>query len=162
MDLMVRRDIQQLGHDAQKVQRRLEILEHDHEVWARERQHYDLMRLIKHVKWLESDVCMMQADCMCMGIRYREDGTQLIFDSLHRAFATLNVLFEDLKQVRLQLNESYIHPTELKQLEIDWGRFKKTIKEIQGYLEYGEKSLKARNVIPLSRTASHLKAHLEV
>ena len=98
---------------------------------------------------------------MSMGIRHREDGTQFIFDSLHPAFATLNVLFEDLKQVRIQLNESYIHPAELRQLEIDWGRFKKTIKEIQEYLQYGEKSLKARNVIPLSRKALNLKAHLE-
>ncbi|MFH1931739.1 MAG: hypothetical protein ABIN18_09155 [Pseudomonadota bacterium] len=50
--------------DAQKVQMALEMLEQDHEAWAREREQYDPMQLVKHVNRLESNVCMMQSDCM--------------------------------------------------------------------------------------------------
>ena len=75
MDIVIRQDIRQLVHDAQGVQRGLDMLEQDHDDWARERQRYDLTQLIKRVNRLESDVSMMQSDCMSMGLRYQEDGT---------------------------------------------------------------------------------------
>lgn len=138
MGLVIRRDIQQLVHDAQGVQRGLDILEQDHADWARERQQYDLTQLIKRVNRLESDVSMMQSDCMSMSIRYQEDGTWQVVDSLHRAFAIMDTLFNDLKQVRTDLNDSYIHPGELRQLEIDWDKFRKTIGQIQKHLQDSE------------------------
>ena len=144
MDLVIRQDIRQLVHDAQEVQRGLDMLEQDHDDWARERQQYDLTLLIKRVNRLESDVSMMQSDCMSMGLRYQEDGTWQVVDSLHRAFATLDTLFNDLKQVRTDLNDSYIHPAELKQLEIDWDRLKKTIGQIQKHLQDSENFLKLK------------------
>ena len=144
MDPMIRRDIRQLVHDAQEVQRGLDMLEQDHDDWARERQQYDLTRLIKRVNRLESDVSMMQSDCMSMNLKYQEDGTWQIVDSLHRAFAILDTLFNDLKQVRTDLNDSYIHLAELKQLEIDWDRFRKTIGQIQKYLQDSENFLKLK------------------
>ena len=138
MDIVIRQDIRQLVHDAQGVQRGLDMLEQDHDDWARKRQQYDLTQLIKRVNRLVSDVSMMQSDCMSMGLRYQEDGTWQAVDSLHRAFVTLNILFNDLKQVRTDLNDSYIHPAELKQLGIDWDRLKKTIGQIQKYLQDSE------------------------
>ena len=138
MDIVIRQDIRQLVHDAQGVQRGLDMLEQDHDDWARKRQQYDLTQLIKRVNRLVSDVSMMQSDCMSMGLRYQEDGTWQAVDSLHRAFVTLNILFNDLKQVRTDLNDSYIHSAELKQLGIDWDRLKKTIGQIQKYLQDSE------------------------
>ena len=138
MDFAIREDIQQLVHDAKEVQRGLDILEQDHNDWARERQEYDLIRLIKRVNRLESDVSMMQSDCMSMVLRYKEDGTSQVVDGLHRAFATLNILFNDLKQVRTDLNDSYIHSEELKQLEVDWDRLRKTVGQIQKHLQGSE------------------------
>ena len=135
MDLVIRRDIRKLLHDAHEVQKGLDMLEQDHNDWARERQQYDLTQLIKRVNRLESDVSMMQSDCMSMGIRYQEDGTWQVVDSLHRTFASLDNLFNDLKQVRTGLKDSYIHPGELKQLEVDWHRLKKTIGQIQKHLQ---------------------------
>ena len=151
MDLVIRRDIRQFVHDAQEVQRGLDMLEQDHDDWARERQQYDLTRLIKRVNRLESDVSMMQSDCMSMGLRYQEDGTWQVVDSLHRAFAILNILFNDLKQVKTDLNDSYIHPAELKQLEIDWDRLKKTIGQIQKHLQDSENFLKTKGDLPSER-----------
>ena len=144
MDLVIRRDIRQLVHDAQEVQRGLDMLEQDHDDWARERQQYDLTQLIKHVNRLESDVSMMQSDCMAMGLRYQEEGTWQVVDSLHRAFATLDTLFNDLKQVRKDLNDSYIHSADLKQLEIDWDRLKKMIGQIHKHLQDSENFLKTK------------------
>ena len=144
MDLVIQQDIRQLVHDAQEVQRGLDMLEQDHDDWARERQQYDLTQLIKRVTRLESDVSMMQSSCMSMDIRYQEDGTWQVVDSLHRAFAILDTLFNDLKQVRTDLNDSYIHPAELKQLEIDWDRLKKTIGQIQKHLQDSENFLKTK------------------
>lgn len=144
MDIVIRQDIRQLVYDAQGVQRGLDMLEQDHDDWARERQQYDLTRLIKRVNRLESDVSMMQSDCMTMGLRYQEDGAWQVVDSLHRAFATLDTLFNDLKQVRTALNDSYIHPAELRQLEVDWDRLKKTIGQIQKHLQDSENFLELK------------------
>ena len=150
MDLMIRRDIRQLVCDAHKVKRSLEMLEQDHEAWARERQQYDLIRLIKELNRLGSDVSMMQSDCMSMSISYREDGSWQVLDSLHRAFATLNILFNDLKKVSRELNETYIDSHDLNQLGIDWGKFTKSIKQIQRYVKDGEDILKVKDVLPSS------------
>jgi hypothetical protein len=147
MDLVIRRDIGQLVHDVQETQRGLDILEQDHDDWARERQRYDLTQLIKGVNRLESDVSMIQSDCMSMRLRYQVDGPWQVGDSLHRAFTILDILFNDLKQVRTDLNDSYIHPEELKQLEIDWGRLKKTIGQIRKHLQDSENFLKLKGVL---------------
>lgn len=144
MDLVIRRDIRKLLHDAHEVQKGLDMLEQDHNDWARERQQYDLTQLIKRVNRLESDVSMMQSDCMSMGIRYQEDDTWQVVDSLHHTFASLDNLFNDLKQVRTDLKDSYIHPGELNQLEVDWGRLKKTIGQIQKHLQDSENFLKLK------------------
>jgi len=144
MDLLIRGDIRKLLHDAQEVQKGLDMLEQDHDDWARERQQYDLTRLIKRVNRLESDVSMMQSDCVSMGLRYQEGGPWQVVDSLHRAFATLDTLFNDLKQVRTDLNDSYIRPGELKQLEVDWDRLKKTIGQIQKHLQDSENFLELK------------------
>jgi hypothetical protein len=141
MDLMIRRDIRQMLRDAQKVKKGLEMLEQDHEVWARQRQQYDLEQLIKFVNRLESDVSIMQSDCISMGLSYQEVGAWQVLRSLHHAFAVLNILFTDLKEVKAELNKTYIHSSELKQLKIDWGRFRKTIKQIQDYLQNGQNFL---------------------
>jgi len=45
MDIVIRQDIQQLVHDAQEVQGGLDILEQDHNAWARERKQYARLHL---------------------------------------------------------------------------------------------------------------------
>jgi hypothetical protein len=163
MDLIIRRDIRQLLCDGQKVQKGLDMLEQDHEIWARERQQYDLKQLIKHVNRLESDVSIMQSDCMSVGLSYQEVGIWQILESIHHAFEALNTLFSDLKKVRTELSDAYIHPTDLKQLEIDWGRFRKTIGQIQEYLHNGQNFLEQENSLPSSEQVGNdlsMQTHL--
>ena len=131
MNLLIRRDIQQLVLDTGKVRRELDVLEQDQKTWAREREKNDLASVIDHLKELEFDVSVMQADCVSIGCLQREDGAWRIIDSLHRAFVTLNILFNDLKKMRTELKEAFIHSADVKQLEIDWGRFSKTVRQIE-------------------------------
>ena len=163
MDLMIRRDIRQMLRDAQKVKRGLAMLEQDHEVWARQGQQYDLEQLIKLVNRLESDVSIMQSDCISMGLNYQEVGVWQVLKSLHHAFAALNILFTDLKKVKAELNKAYIHSSELKQLRIDWGRFRKTIKQIQDYLHNGQNFLEQENSLSSSEQVGNdlsMQTHL--
>ena len=48
---------------------------------------------------------------------------------IQRSFAYLDTVFQDLKKARHDLKEAYIHPEELKNLEIDWARFRKNIRK---------------------------------
>jgi len=147
MDLVIKENIEQLILDAQEVKRGLKRLQ------ARGWQQYDLKQLMEHVKGLEFDVSivrMMLSDCMSMSLGYQKNGSWQAADILKRAFAILDVLFNDLKQVRTDLDNSYIHPDELKQLEIDWERFRKRIWQTLKYLQDGEHLLKIKNVLPSS------------
>jgi len=153
MDLVIKENIEQLIHDAQEVKGGLKRLKRDHTAQARGRQQYDLKQLMEHVKGLEFDVSilrMMLSDRMSVSLGYQKNESWHAADILKRAFAVLDVLFNDLKQVRMELNNSYIHPDELKQLEIDWDRFRKRIWQIQKSLQDGEHLLKIKNVLPSS------------
>ena len=131
MHLVIRGDIQQLVLDTGKVRRELDVLEQDQKTWAREREENDLANVIDHLKELEFDVSIMQADCVSIGYLQWEDGAWRILDSVHRAFATLDILFNDLKKMRTELKEAFIHSADVKQLEIDWGRFSKAVRQIE-------------------------------
>lgn len=131
MKLVIRGDMRQLVIDARKVRRELSMLEQDQKRWAREREANDLANMIDHLKKLEFDVSMMQADCVSIGCLQQEDSAWRVSDSLHRAFATLNILFNDLKKMKTELNKDYIHSGDVKKLEIDWGRFSKTVRQIE-------------------------------
>jgi hypothetical protein len=156
MDLVIRRDIRQLVNDAQEVQSGLDMLEQDHEAWAREHEENDLVEVLDHLKRLEFGVSMMQADCISMGHRYRENGTRQVLESLHQAFSTLDTLFNDLKKVRTEINEAYIRSTDLNQLKIDWGRFRKTIGQIEKHLRDGDKLMKVKNVLPSGKVGENV------
>lgn len=137
MNLLIRRDIQQLVLDTREVRRELDMLEQDQKTWAREREENDLANVIGHLKKLEFDVSMMQADCVSIGYLQREEGAWRIHDSLHRGFVTLNILFNDLKKMRTELNKAYIYSADVKKLEIDWGRFSKTVGQIEKHFQNG-------------------------
>jgi len=137
MDLTLKRDIRKLMVDTEDVKRALDMLEQDHATWARKREEKDLKKIIERVKGLEFDVSTMMSDCSSLPHQEESKG---INEDLHQAFRRLNALFEDIKEVRSELNGSYIHAGELWQLEIDWGRFRKTIREIQKHLQAGENS----------------------
>jgi septation ring formation regulator EzrA len=98
----------------------------------------------------------MQADWISMGHRYRENGTRQVLESLHRAFSTLDTLFNDLKKVRTEINEAYIRSADLDQLEIDWSRFRKTVGQIEKHLRDGDRLMKVKNVLPSGKVGENV------
>ncbi len=141
MDFDLNRDIWKLMADTEKLKQTLEKLEQDQAVWARKREEKDLEKIIECVKRLESDVSTMMSDCACL--TSQEEGKVVEVDLRH-AFRGLNALFEDLKGVSAELAGSYIHRGELDQLEIDWGRFSKTVGQIRKHLQGGENRLRGK------------------
>ena len=147
MDLIIQRDIEKLLADTENVKKTLIILEKDHSVWARKREEKDLAKLIERVKQSESDVSLMMSDCLSFG---RYEGKKGVIEGIHHAYVCLNSLFQDLKKVREDLNEVYIRPDEIEQLEIDWCRFKKAVGQIQKHLE-DEKPYRSDEYVPLTK-----------
>ncbi len=138
MDLIVRDDINKFVQDVQTVHNQLDMLEQDQKIWAREREERDLEEVIEFLKVLELDVSILEADCITsMPRNFREKGSWNVYDILHKAFARLDNLFKDVKNVRMGLNESYVHAVDLERLEIDWRRFLKMIPQIRRLLMEG-------------------------
>jgi hypothetical protein len=109
----------------------LERLEEDHAIWARSREEKDITQLIKRVRQLEFDVSILMSDCFCLSHEYEESD----IEGFHLAYVHMNALFQDLKKARRNLDKEYISSEELSELEIDWGRFRKSIEKIQKHLQ---------------------------
>ena len=134
MDLILKRDIRKLMADTEGTKFALERLEKDHAIWARNSEEKDIEQFINRVKQLESDVSLLMSDCFCLSREY--EGRDI--EDFHRAYVYMNALFQDLKKARKDLNRAYVYPEELRELEIDWARFKKSIEKIQKHLRDGK------------------------
>jgi hypothetical protein len=132
MEFVLEKDVRRLIDDTGKVKQGLDLLEKDHAGWIRDRERKDLLDILGGVKKLESDVSLVMSDCFSLSQVKRNNG---IRGDLHQAFKNLNILFEDLKMVREDLDKSSVDHRELEQLEIDWARFRKTVVQIQEDLE---------------------------
>jgi len=135
---VLKEDILKLLSDTEETRRGLEMLKQDRVKWARNREQNDLASFLIYLKRLESDVFIVLADWTLQTCQAKNKSqTSQVFTSLHQTFVKLNNLFNDLKKVRTELNEAYIHSFSIKQLDIDWGRFCKVIEQIQRYLLEG-------------------------
>lgn len=132
MEFVLEKDVRRLIDDTGKVKQGLDLLEKDHAAWIRDRERKDLFDILGGVKKLESDVSLVMSDCFSLSQVKRNNGLR---GDLHQAFKNLNILFEDLKMVREDLDKSSVDHRELEQLEIDWARFRKTVVQIQEDLE---------------------------
>jgi hypothetical protein len=143
MSLVLRKDIRKLMRDTESIRRKLEDMrEHDYPAWGNQCQQHDLTQLIENFKHLESDISTMLSDCMFLGRQYWKDHNLQLIDSLHHSFATMNTLFNDLKEVRLALGETHINHSGFQQLVIDWGRLKKAIDRTQRLVQNPQKRRK--------------------
>ena len=136
MDLMVQNAIRELVQDVQGVQARLDLLERDRKSWARKREENDLAEMIEYLKQMESDVSILQADCVISMTQAFEGGNVFrVSYVLQVIFGGINILFDDVKTMKTELKDSYIQPADLAQLKIDWERFRKTIGPIEKSLQ---------------------------
>ena len=142
MSLILRRDIRQFKLDAEKVQRGLDMLEHDYAAWAMQSQQNILTQLIENFKRLECDVSIMLSDCIFLGRQYWKNHNVPLINRLHESFAIMNTLFNDLKEVRLALSKTHINPSDFQQVVIDWVRLKKSIDQTQRLVQNPQKRRK--------------------
>ena len=112
----------------------------------------DLKDLLEDLERIEIDVSLILTDCISAGSQLGENSTRVIFHDFREIFGRLDTIFNGLKKARLQLNKTYIHPATLAQLEVDCGRFRKLIREVQKDLNEKQD----QSAIPLERTKVHL------
>ena len=134
MELVLKKDMEKLFGDTEKVKQGLEELEKDHAVWTIDREREDVADILEGIKGLEFDVNTLMSDCVSLNKMKRKNG---IRSDLRQAFKGLDNLFEDLKTVRKEMDQSYVTQGELDQLEIDWARLRKTAEQIREYLQQG-------------------------
>ncbi len=126
------KDIKKLLEDNNRLQLRLERLEEDHAAWALTQEQNDLEDLASSLKQMEGDVGVMLSACFSLVRHHNENG---IGQKLRHAYVFLDALFNDVKKARSDLQRAYIHSEDLQQMQIDWGRLKKTVAEIAEQLK---------------------------
>jgi len=135
MGCILHRDARKLVDDTERIKQDLVRLEQDYSSWSREYEENDLVTLMEDLREVEIDVSMMTADCVFAGEQSEKDAPTVVFHELHQTFVHLDALFNDLKKARLALQEAYIHPDLITHLEIDCGRFTKTVGQIRRHLD---------------------------
>jgi len=131
----LKEDIYKLLSDTKKTKQGLNTLKQDCALWARDYERNDLTDLLNNLKRLEYDVVKFESDWNLMtSPRPGKKHNSQVFHSFHLVFVNLDMLFNDLKKIRNEMTENYIHSNSLRQLEIDWRRFFKTIEQIQEYI----------------------------
>ena len=136
MHPILRRDVKQLTVHAEEIQKCLEILVHNQTARAWESQHMDLIQLIEQVKRLELDLSTILSGCAFLGRQYWKGHNLRLIECLHQSCDIMNSLYQDLNKIRTAITERRIIPSDLRQLIIDWGRFKESIDQIQTCMEY--------------------------
>jgi len=125
-------DIRKLMADTEKFKLVLENLGQDRVAWARKREEKDLKEIIKCVNRLEFDVSTMISDSACLT---SQEESKVVEVDLQHACRAVNALFEDLKAARAELEDSFIHREDIDQVEIDFERFQKIVRQIQKDLQ---------------------------
>jgi hypothetical protein len=150
MDFVIQQDIKKLVFDSNILQLFIEELIQDCEAWRRDRENDELTECAENLKRLESDVILLQADWnILIGPTHHGYSQYETVNGFQRAFESLDILFNDLKKMRAELNDSYIHHSEIESLEIDWARFKKMIAKLRQSLREVDVNLK-KECTPLS------------
>ena len=136
MNSILRRGLYQLIADAAKITGILKILGQNHAAQSTKKQEEQLIRLNVHFNRLENDLNVMLLDCAALGRRHwKQHNFAVIYNSLHYSLLRVNTLFANLDKVKMAFREAHINPSELRQLAIDWDRFKKSIEQIRKSLK---------------------------
>jgi hypothetical protein len=134
MNSMVQHDVQRLINDIDEVRQVLEILENDHALWARRQQEKDISDFINYINQIEVDISIIMNNFVTNN-KNSEKNEGYFIEGMQHAFSYINDLFHDIKNIRKDLDRSYIRPDELKTLEIDWARFRKNIIQVVNYMQ---------------------------
>jgi hypothetical protein len=131
MGIALKKDMEKIFSDTEQVKQRIEELEKEDFEWNRYNDHDDLLKIMEKIKELEVDVSLLMSDCANNNNwNIKND----MMGDLNQAFKGLNTLFQDFKMVRERIDHYYSMQGELQRLEIDWARFRKTVKKVQSDL----------------------------
>ncbi len=125
------RDLLDILESNLKLREQLASLERDSENWDREREMNDLESISALVKKLEEDISKTMSDFSAAGGGAK---APVVREDFRHAFQIMNELFKDLKEVKQKLEEAYLQPEKVRQLEIDWERLEKTFETMEKHL----------------------------
>ncbi len=108
------KDLLDLLENNLKLREQLASLEKDSKAWNREREKDDLENITTLIKELGTNISQAMGD--------------------FNAFRIMNDLFQDLKTVKEELEQSYPHSDKLRQLKIDWAKLEKTFEEMEKHV----------------------------
>lgn len=128
---ILRTDIKKLTVGAEEVDKNLEMFVRNNTVRVGGIRMNDLMKLIEHIKRLETDMSAILSDCVFPGRHYRKEHNLKLIHSIHYSCDILTNLNDDIKRIRNAFKTSRIHHFEIQRFFKDWNRFKKSIKQIQ-------------------------------
>jgi hypothetical protein len=134
MNSMAQHDVQRLINDIEEVGQVLEMLENDHALWARRQQEKDILDFINYITQIEVDISILM-NRFVTNNKNNEENEGHVVEGMRHTFSYINDLFHDIKNIRKDLDRSYIRPDELKILEIDWARFRKNMRHVLNYMK---------------------------
>ena len=134
MNPIIIRDSDRLKAHAERIQQGVKTLEQDCSAWDRKREEQDLVDLMEDLKGVQTGVNLMLTDCICARSQCGEEATKVVFNDLCETLSCLDILFNVLKQARMQLDRAYIHSSILDRLELNYGRFRKHIENVQTHV----------------------------
>jgi hypothetical protein len=134
MNWIAQHDVQRLVNDLEEVRQVLGMLENDHSLWAREQQEKDISDFINYITQIEVDISIIM-NTFVANNKNSEKNEDHVIEGMQHAFSYINDLFHDIKNIRKDLDRSYIRPDEIKTLEIDWARFRKNIIQVLNYMQ---------------------------
>ena len=108
------KDLLDLLENNLKLREQLASLEKDSKAWNREREKDDLENITTLIKELGTNISQAMGD--------------------FNAFRIMNDLFQDLKTVKEELEQSYPHSDKLRQLKIDWAKLETTFEAMEKHV----------------------------
>lgn len=96
-------------------------------------RHQDTRQLVRDTDEAQRGLGEMRNERVAWA-RHREKVIREILGSLQRAFVNLDILYDDLKKAKTELNGEYVLLKDLRRLEVDLSRLRKSIKQIKKHL----------------------------
>lgn len=135
MNAIVQHDVQKLKNHIGEVRLVLEMLKNHRALWSRRKEEKDISLFIDCISKIEVDITITVNSFM-VNNKNSKGSEAHVMEGMQQAFSCVNDLFLDIKNVRKDLNRSFIRQDELETLEIDLARFRKNILQLLNDVEH--------------------------
>jgi len=133
MDATVpKKDLINLMENNQKFKKQIDSLEKDYMAWNKKREMNDLENTTATTKKLKDEISKSMSDFNSLA---EQNGKLSEFhEDFHHIFTILNDLFENMKDIRKELeSQSYTPREKIQQMEIDWAKLRKAFETIENH-----------------------------